>query len=81
MSDKYLDSLLPRINQLAEIEKKRNLTSSEKKEQKHLRLKYITRFRANLRSRLIHTKFIDQNGNDVTSDKVKKIQREHGWRK
>lgn len=81
MSDKFLDSLLPKINRLAEIEKKRKLTANERREQKHLRISYLKRFKANFRSRLIHTKFVDKNGNDVTSDKVKKIQKKNGWRK
>ena len=81
MSDKYLDSLLPKINELAEIQKNRKLTPQERKEQRHLRLDYLKRFRENFRDRLIHTKFVNKNGKDVTSDKVKKIQKEHGWRK
>lgn len=81
MADKYLDSLLPKINKLAGIEKQRPLTATEKAEQKNLRHKYIKRFRANLRSRLLRTKFYDRNGNEVTSDKVKKIQKKNGWRK
>ncbi|XIF19681.1 MAG: DUF896 domain-containing protein [Acetilactobacillus jinshanensis] len=81
MSDKFLDSLLPKINKLAEIEKKRKLTPQERKEQKQLRIKYLKRFKANFRDRLIHTKFVNKNGKDVTSDKVKRIQKERGWRK
>ena len=81
MSDKVLDSLIPKINKLAHIEKKRKLTPSERSQQRSLRLKYLKRFKQNFKSRLLMTKFVDKNGNDITSDKVKKIQRERGLRK
>ena len=80
MGDKILDSLLPKINRLAKLAKQRSLTADERREQKALRQRYLKRFRDNFRSRLLRTKFYDKNGNEVTSRKVRRIQRKKGWR-
>ncbi len=81
MADKVLDSLIPKINHLAHLEKHRKLTSDERRQQRKLRQKYLKRFRRNFRERLLMTKFVDKNGNDVTSEPVKRIQRKRGLRK
>ena len=80
MADKILDSLLPKINHLAHLAKRRKLTSNERRQQRKLRKKYLKRFREIFRSRLLMTKFVDKNGNDITSDKVKRIQKKRGLR-
>ena len=72
MADKVLDSLLPKINHLAHLQKKRSLTADERQRQKNLRKQYLKRFRHNFRQRLLMTKFVDDNGNDVSSEKVKR---------
>lgn len=75
------DKLLKRINELAHKNKNEGLTEEEKVERKKLRDQYLKNFREAFRSRIESTKVIDEKGNDVTPEKLKKIQREKGLRK
>ena len=57
------------------------LTPEEKIERQQLREAYLKDFRAGLRDQIEHTQVFDKKGKELTSKKVQKIQREHGWRK
>lgn len=62
---------LDRINELARLSKTRDLTEEEKAEQKKLREDYIKDFRESFRKTLVHTKVVDEEGNDVTPEKIR----------
>ena len=70
---------MARINELAQKSKSpEGLTSTEKKEQALLREEYITVFRGGMRHHIEGMKVVDTDGNDVTPDKLKKIQKDKG---
>lgn len=76
MENKYLK----RINELAHIQKTKGLTDKEKEEQAELRKKYLAEFEKGFRSQIESVKVIDKEGNDITPDKLKEIQRKKGLR-
>ena len=70
---------LARINELAKKAKtEEGLTLTEKKEQQDLRQEYIERFRGGMRNHIEGMKVVDDEGNDVTPDKLKEIQKDKG---
>jgi len=69
---------LDRINDLARKAKSGGLTLSEQKEQIELRKAYIESFRSGMRNTIEGLKIVDEENNDVTPDKLKKIQQEKG---
>lgn len=69
---------LDRINELAKKSKNKGLTIQEQVEQKELRDAYITAFRGGMRNTIEGVKIVDEEGNDVTPDKLKDIQRDKG---
>ncbi|SFB89225.1 Uncharacterized protein YnzC, UPF0291/DUF896 family [Alkalibacterium subtropicum] len=69
---------LDRINELVRKERNDGLTDEEKQEQKGLREEYIKAFRSGMRNHIEGMKIVDPDGNDVTPDKVKEIQRDKG---
>ena len=66
---------LDRINQLANKSKTIGLTEEEAKEQSALRREYLETFRSSMFNTLKSVKIIDPEGNDVTPEKLKKVQR------
>ena len=52
MTDKELDGVIKRINELYHKSKESGLTEEEKQEQAELRKRYIANFRANFREQL-----------------------------
>lgn len=66
---------IERINELARKSKSVGLTEEEKKEQDKLRKEYIKAYRDSLRSQLHSIKVVDQQGRDVTPDKLKKAKK------
>ncbi|KRN88677.1 DUF896 domain-containing protein [Ligilactobacillus ceti] len=72
--------LIDRINELSKKKKESGLTAEETKEQEKLRKKYLKMFRENFRSQVEMLQVYDKDGNEVTPDKVKDIQRERGLR-
>ncbi len=72
---------IERINELANKKKSEGLTDSEAKEQTKLRAEYLQSFRGNFKNTIENTKIIDPEGNDVTPDKVKEIQKNNNIRK
>ncbi|MGO3731892.1 MAG: DUF896 family protein [Vagococcus sp.] len=70
---------LARINELAKKAKtETGLNADEKVEQQELRDEYIKNFRGGMRHHIEGMKVVDEEGNDVTPDKLKKIQKEKG---
>lgn len=67
---------LDRINALARLAKERELTPEEKEEQKQLRAAYLEEFRQGFRQTLLETTVVDEEGNDVTPEKLKKAKEE-----
>lgn len=71
---------LDRINELAHKAKAEGLTEEEIKERAELRKAYIADFRAGFKQRLETTQYFDKKGNEITPNKIKKVQRDNGWR-
>ncbi|MGY3766425.1 DUF896 family protein [Vagococcus vulneris] len=68
-----------RINELARKAKtEEGLTLSEQSEQKELREEYLHRFRKGMRHHIEGMKVVDEEGTDVTPDKLKDIQKKKG---
>ncbi|KIU24554.1 hypothetical protein ff3pr_00046 [Weissella cibaria] len=70
-----------RINELAAKAKTpEGLTDDEIAERADLRAEFLENFRAVFRSQVEMLQVFDDDGNEVTPDKVKDIQREKGLR-
>ena len=69
---------IERINELARKKKTVGLTPSEQEEQLLLRQEYLEVFRGGMRNHIEGLKVVDEDGNDVTPEKLKQIQREKG---
>ena len=67
-------NILNRINELARKSKTVGLSEDEKDEQAKLRKIYIEDFRSEFKNNLLNLKVVDELGNDVTPDKLKKEQ-------
>lgn len=67
-----------RINELANKAKASGLTEAELEEQKELRQEYLATFRSGMRHHIEGMKVVDPEGNDVTPEKLKQIQKEKG---
>jgi len=74
------DKLVKRINELAAKKKAGELSAEEAKERKELHQIFLEDFRAGFKQTVENIQLIDENGNDVTSEKAKKAQREKGLR-
>ena len=73
MDQKKID----RINELAKKKKAEGLTPEEKVEQAKLREEYIEGYRS-VRHHIEGIKIVDEEGNDVTPEKLRQVQREKG---
>ena len=69
---------IERINELSRKKKTVGLTPSEQDEQLLLRQEYLEAFRGGMRNHIEGLKVVDEEGNDVTPEKLKQIQREKG---
>lgn len=69
---------IERINELARKKKTVGLTQAEQDEQLLLRQEYLEVFRGGMRNHIEGLKVVDEEGNDVTPEKLKQIQREKG---
>lgn len=69
---------IERINELARKKKTVGLTQVEQDEQLLLRQEYLEVFRGGMRNHIEGLKVVDEDGNDVTPEKLKQIQREKG---
>lgn len=75
------ENKMKRINELAQKKKMIGLTDEEGKEQTLLRKEYLQSFRQSFKKTIENTTIIDPEGNDVTPDKVKEIQKINNIRK
>jgi len=66
--------LIDRINYLANKSKKEGLTENEKEEQQKLRKEYLKMIRGQVENQLAGIKVVDEEGKDITPDKVKDLK-------
>lgn len=66
------EKLIKRINELAKKKKEGTITQEELIEQQELRQEYLKQFREGFKSQLKSIKVVDEKGNDVTPEKLKK---------
>lgn len=66
---------IARINELSKKSKAGTLTEEEAKERSLLRKEYLESFRTSFRKTIENVQIFDAEGNDVTPEKVKNIQR------
>lgn len=69
---------IDRINELAKKKKAGTLTPEEKVEQAQLREEYIEGYRRAICHHIEGIKLVDEDGNDVTPEKLRQVQREKG---
>ena len=69
---------IERINELARKKKTVGLTQVEQDEQLLLRQEYLEAVRGGMRNHIEGLKVVDEDGNAVTPEKLKQIQREKG---
>ncbi len=69
-----------RINELARKHKAEGLTEAEIEERAELRRIYLDSVRENLRGQVESVKLVDEEGKDITPEKLKEIQRAKGMR-
>lgn len=67
---------LDRINELANKSKVEPLTDAETAEQKELRTAYLEAFRGSFKNQMMGIKIVDEEGRDVTPEKLKQAQEE-----
>lgn len=77
---KEQEKLLKRINELAHKKKEEGLTEEETQERDRLRKEYLKNFREAMRSNIEMMQIFDKDGNEVTPEKVREIQRKKGLR-
>lgn len=68
------EELISRINALSRKSKEEGLTEEEKEEQKELRNEYLKMIRGQVENHLTSIKVVDEEGNDVTPDKLKDLK-------
>lgn len=73
------EKLLKRINELAHKNKEEGLTEAETKERAKLRKEYLKNFREAMRSNIEMMRIFDDNGKEVTPEKVREIQRKRDY--
>ena len=69
---------IDRINELARKKKAEGLTEEELAEQAVLRKEYIEGYKRSIHHHIAGIKLVDEEGNDVTHEKLRQIQREIG---
>lgn len=69
---KISEELINEINALARKSKTVGLTDEEKKRQQKLRQDYLRAFKSGFRQQLHSIKVVDEKGNDITPEKLKK---------
>lgn len=71
-----MEDLIRRINELANKSKTYELTAKEKDEQQRLRQKYLGKIRGQVKNQLASVKVVDEEGHDVTPDKLKDLKKD-----
>ena len=75
--DSMADQHKETINRINELSKKKK---EEAKERAELHQKYLETFREGFKQQIENTKVLDPEGNDVTPEKLKQVQREQNKR-
>ncbi|MCA0990306.1 MULTISPECIES: DUF896 domain-containing protein [Guptibacillus] len=70
---------IQRINELSRKSKESSLTDAEKKEQKDLRQEYLASLRSSFSNQLHSIKVVDEEGTDVTPQKLKESKKNRGF--
>ncbi|RRG17695.1 DUF896 domain-containing protein [Weissella viridescens] len=79
--DDHMVAVRERINELAAKAKTdEGLTEEETKERADLRQEFLDNFRNSFRSQIEMLQVYDDDGNEVTPEKVRQIQRDKGLR-
>ncbi|SER23300.1 Uncharacterized protein YnzC, UPF0291/DUF896 family [Granulicatella balaenopterae] len=73
-----MDQILSELKVLSAKKKAGTITPEEVEKQKALREEYMTIFRSALRGHIEGIKVVDNDGNDITPDKLKQVQKEKG---
>ncbi|MDX6152863.1 MULTISPECIES: DUF896 domain-containing protein [Marinococcus] len=66
---------IDRINELAKRQKSTGLTAEEEEEQHALRQEYLSKFRSSFKNQLENVKVVDEEGTDVTPNKLERVKR------
>ena len=74
-----MKDLIKRINELANKSKTVGLTEEEKEEQQKLRQEHLAIFRGNMKNTLLKVKVVDQEGNDITPNRLKREQEKNKY--
>ena len=77
--DKKVESQ-EKAEDVAKKKKEEGLTKEEAKERAELHQKYLETFREGFKQQIENTKVLDPEGNDVTPEKLKQVQREQNKR-
>ncbi|MFC6206254.1 MULTISPECIES: DUF896 domain-containing protein [Levilactobacillus] len=80
MAEPTMDTLLVRINELAHKAKGEGLTPAETAERAKLRKQYLKLFRASFKSQVEMMQVYNDQGEEVTPEKVREVQRKKGLR-
>lgn len=72
---KISDEMIKEINELAHKSKTVGLTEEEKARQQELRQEYLRAFRSGFKQQLLNIKVVDEKGNDITPNKLKKAKK------
>ncbi|MCA0174235.1 DUF896 domain-containing protein [Bacillus sp. RAR_GA_16] len=70
---------IQRINELSRKSKESSLTEAEKKEQKDLRQEYLASLRSSFKNQLHSIKVVDEEGTDVTPEKLKESKKNRSF--
>ncbi|AJM71725.1 DUF896 domain-containing protein [Mycoplasma yeatsii] len=74
-----MQQVVDEINKLAKIKKERSLTEQESQTRELLKQRYLELFRQNFKQQLSNIKVVDENNNDITSEKIKKLREAKKW--
>ncbi|MBY7705051.1 DUF896 domain-containing protein [Vibrio harveyi] len=74
ISQLTMQQVVDEINKLAKIKKERSLNEQESQTRELLKQRYLELFRQNFKQQLSNIKVVDENNNDITSEKIKKLR-------
>lgn len=66
-----MSEIIAKINFLNSLKKERNLSSEEQEDLNKYRKLYLDKFKKNVKNILDNTKFVNENGEEITPNKKK----------
>ena len=69
-----MHDLIKKLNEFTALSRERELTPSEQEERAKTRQEYLKVFKSNFESHLKTIKIVDDEGNDVTPEKLKALK-------